>query len=161
MDEVKIRTNNKTGYMLAHEFDGIVMDQPRARGVVQSGKIPTMNTSKGCGCGVLVKDEREREIDMLTIDDLKNGNWRIRHLTPLECWILMGLCERKQDSTENGQVVSVFDDSIFDKAKAVSSDNQLYIQAGNSIVVDVLESIFESFLYPAQQEKEYRQMRLI
>lgn len=53
---------------------------------------------------------------------------RIRKLTPRECWRLMG-----------------FSDEDFDKAKAAGiSDTQLYKQAGNSIVVDVLMAIFRS-----------------
>ena len=48
----------------------------------------------------------------------------VRKLTPRECWRLMG-----------------FTDSDFDKAQAVCSDTQLYKQAGNSIVVQVLEGI--------------------
>ncbi len=51
-------------------------------------------------------------------------NYRIRKLTPLECWRLMG-----------------FSDSDFYKAEKVVSTTQLYKQAGNSIVVNVLESI--------------------
>ena len=50
---------------------------------------------------------------------------RIRRLTPRECWRLMD-----------------FADEDFDKAKAVNSDSQLYKQAGNSIVVNVLVAIF-------------------
>ena len=51
---------------------------------------------------------------------------RIRRLTPLECWRLMG-----------------FDDEDFYKAKNSGvSNTQLYRQAGNSIVVNVLEKIF-------------------
>ncbi len=49
---------------------------------------------------------------------------RIRKLTPLECWRLMG-----------------FDDEDFRKAEQVCSNTQLYKQAGNSIVVNVLEGI--------------------
>ena len=52
-------------------------------------------------------------------------NLRIRKLTPKECWRLMG-----------------FDDEDFEKAEKVNSNTQLYKQAGNSIVVDVLENIF-------------------
>ena len=52
-------------------------------------------------------------------------NYRIRKLTPKECWKLMG-----------------FDDEDFEKAEKVNSNTQLYKQAGNSIVVDVLEHIF-------------------
>lgn len=57
-------------------------------------------------------------------------NIRIRRLTPLECWRLMG-----------------FDDEDFYKAKNSGvSNTQLYRQAGNSIVVKVLERIFENLL---------------
>lgn len=55
---------------------------------------------------------------------------RIRKLTPKECWRLMG-----------------FTDEDFEKAKAIPMSNtQLYKQAGNSIVVDVLEAIFKNLL---------------
>ena len=39
-----------------------------------------------------------------------------------------------------------FDDCDFDKAAAVNSNSQLYKQAGNSIVVDVLYHIFKEML---------------
>lgn len=54
---------------------------------------------------------------------------RVRKLTPLENWRLMG-----------------FADSDFNKAAAVNSNSQLYKQAGNSIVVDVLMAIFREML---------------
>lgn len=54
---------------------------------------------------------------------------RIRKLTPCECWKLMG-----------------FDKSDFDKASKVNSNAQLYKQAGNSIVVNVLEAILTNLL---------------
>lgn len=57
------------------------------------------------------------------------GDSQIRKLTPKESWRLMG-----------------FDDSDFEKAKAVNSDTQLYKQAGNSIVVNVLEAILKNLL---------------
>lgn len=56
---------------------------------------------------------------------VKEQKYRIRKLTPKECWRLMG-----------------FDDGDFDKAENVNSNSQLYKQAGNSIVVNVLEAIF-------------------
>ena len=57
-------------------------------------------------------------------------DFRIRKLTPLECWRLMG-----------------FDDEDFKKAQATGmSNSQLYKQAGNSIVVNVLEGILENLL---------------
>lgn len=55
-----------------------------------------------------------------------NDRMRIRKLTPKECWRLMG-----------------FDDADLDKAQAAGiSNTQLYKQAGNSIVVNCLEAIF-------------------
>lgn len=39
-----------------------------------------------------------------------------------------------------------FKDEDFNKAKEVNSDTQLYKQAGNSIVVNVLEAIFKELL---------------
>lgn len=53
----------------------------------------------------------------------------IRKLTPKECWRLMG-----------------FDDEDFEKAAKVNSNAQLYKQAGNSIVVNVLEAILGNLL---------------
>ena len=57
------------------------------------------------------------------------NNLRIRKLTPKECWRLMG-----------------FDDEDFEKASKVNSNTQLYKQAGNSIVVNVLEAILNKLL---------------
>lgn len=54
---------------------------------------------------------------------------RIRKLTPKECWRLMG-----------------FDDTDFEKAAKANSNTQLYKQAGNSIVVNVLEAILANLL---------------
>lgn len=63
---------------------------------------------------------------------------RIRKLTPRECFRLMGFSQRNEDGT--------WDDSEFEKAEKVNSNTQLYKQAGNSIVVDVLENIFRGML---------------
>ena len=69
-----------------------------------------------------------------TLTDMQGGNrqpkvevnTRVRKLTPKECWRLMG-----------------FADESFEKAAEVCSNTQLYKQAGNSIVVNVLEEIFK------------------
>ena len=50
--------------------------------------------------------------------------YRIRKLTPRECWRLQG-----------------FPDWAFDKAQEVNSNSQLYKQAGNSVTVNVIEVI--------------------
>ena len=58
---------------------------------------------------------------------IPNIEMRIRKLTPKECFRLMG-----------------FSDEDFHKAEAVNSNSQLYKQAGNSIVVDVLEHLLQA-----------------
>lgn len=59
------------------------------------------------------------------MDDRSN----VRKLTPRESWRLMG-----------------FSDSDFNKVQAVNSNTQLYKQAGNSIVVNVLEAVLKNLL---------------
>nr|DAX64683.1 MAG TPA: Cytosine specific methyltransferase [Caudoviricetes sp.] len=53
-------------------------------------------------------------------------DFRIRKLTPRECWRLQG-----------------FPDWAFDKAQEVNSNSQLYKQAGNSVTVNVISAIAE------------------
>ena len=81
---------------------------------------PTQTTT----CGITTSSAA------VLISEDGNHFMKIRKLTPLECWRLMG-----------------FDDDDFYKVKSVGmSDTQLYKQAGNSIVVNVLEAIFKNLL---------------
>ena len=73
----------------------------------------------------------------IKIPSNKKNVMRIRRLTPRECWRLMD-----------------FSDEDFDKAKSVNSDSQLYKQAGNSIVVNVLVAIFGQMF--DGKENEYK-----
>lgn len=59
----------------------------------------------------------------------------IRKLTPLEYWRLMG-----------------FDDEDFKAAAKVNSDTQLYKQAGNSIVVNVLCEIVRQLRFALEEK---------
>ena len=62
------------------------------------------------------------------VEEYETGDIRVRKITPKESWRLMG-----------------FDDLDFEKAQASGvSNSQLYKQAGNSIVVDVLYYIFKN-----------------
>lgn len=72
-----------------------------------------------------------------TLDTMQGGyrqpsiieDFRIRKLTPKECWLLMG-----------------FDAASFERAAKVNSNSQLYKQAGNSIVTHVLCAILKNLL---------------
>lgn len=104
---VAIPEATKKGWSIAKDGDGVYINRPhQKRGVVQNGMIQTLKTS----CS---------DVGVAT------NNLRIRKLTPLECFRLMG-----------------FDDEDFYKAEKVNSNTQLYKQAGNSIVKNVLVAIF-------------------
>jgi len=108
--EILVKEATKKGFAFAYEGDSINLEQPNSktrRGRVGRGVAQTLTTSP-----------QQAVV-----------NYRIRKLTPKECWRLMG-----------------FDDEDFEKAEAVCSNSQLYKQAGNSIVVDVLEYIFNAML---------------
>lgn len=70
--------------------------------------------------------EREYANTITTVqkDSMVLVDNRIRKLTPKECFRLMG-----------------FEDADFEKARSFNKDSQLYKQAGNSIVVDVIKHI--------------------
>ena len=94
------------------------------------GIARTITIEKGEGQKVLVREE-PKCIQVGQLYGTETGVYRIesdiriRKLTPKECWRLMG-----------------FDDKSFKAAEQVNSNSQLYKQAGNSIVVDVLYYIF-------------------
>ncbi|MCY9760404.1 DNA (cytosine-5-)-methyltransferase [Paenibacillus alvei] len=114
------------------------------------GLSPTLTTNKGEGTKILTNEvrpvltpdheekrqngrrfkENDEEAFTLTAQD-KHGiaigrypRYRIRKLTPRECWRLQGFADEK-----------------FDKAKAAGlSDSQLYKQAGNAVTVNVISA---------------------
>lgn len=162
---VPIRTANKQGYDLANDGDGIDLAYPNSttrRGRVGHGVSKTLATGDSMGV-IEYRTKNQRIIDTAEKSGFKNGetvyldvynrtprtdvtstlnagmdshqnniignNFRIRKLTPKECWRLMG-----------------FDDFDFEKAQKVNSNSQLYKQAGNSIVVNVLQTILTELL---------------
>ena len=66
--------------------------------------------------GVLIKEANKQGVVL--------SDYKIRKLTPKECWRLQG-----------------FPDELFNKAQEVNSNSQLYKQAGNSVTVNVIEEI--------------------
>ena len=118
---IEIKEKTKKGYKEAYEGDGIYLDRPhQKRGCVQHGMVQTLKTS-GNDVGVVTK------------------SLRIRKLTPLECFRLMG-----------------FSDEDFNKVVGISN-TQLYKMAGNSIVVNVLVHLFKS-LFEALETNEHKEI---
>ena len=151
---VLIKEATKQGYSIAEDGDGIYINRPhQKRGVVQRNKIQTIKTSID-DLGVVVKKNKTHTINgkvdgkqpnlqdriyksegsATSITTSYHPNYitklGIRKLTPLEAWRLMGI-----------------KDEDFHKAKSSGmSDTQLYKQAGNAIVVDVLVAIFKELI---------------
>ncbi|MGH1313724.1 DNA (cytosine-5-)-methyltransferase [Bacillus toyonensis] len=106
---VLIREATKKGYAEAQIGDSINFSNPSSktrRGRVGKGVAQTLDTA----CNQAVIENKPP--------------YRIRKLTPRECWRLQG-----------------FPDWAFDKAQKVNSNSQLYKQAGNSVTVPVIYEI--------------------
>lgn len=115
MDKVAIKQNTKRGYIecnIGGVADFSYPDSQTRKGLVQEdGEIcPTLTAENQGICKI-------------------ETQYRIRKLTPKECWRLMD-----------------FSDEDFEKAEKVNSNTQLYKQAGNSIVVNVLVAILGQLL---------------
>ena len=116
---IEIKNATKKGYQEAFDGDSVNLSYPASktrRGRVGNQVSQTLQTSDNIG---VVVDKPEKDKTKL----------RIRKLTPREVWRLMG-----------------FDDEDFEKASKVNSNTQLYKQAGNSIVVNVLMAIFKELI---------------
>jgi site-specific DNA-cytosine methylase len=111
-EDMKIKNATNQGYLECPAggcFDGQFPDSKDRRGRVQEGGnvTPTITAE---GSQQIYYNENE---------------WRIRKLTPKECYRLMG-----------------YHDTDYEKAISVNSGTQLYKQAGNAIVKQVLMAIF-------------------
>lgn len=105
--------------------------------VAMRGRNPDKPTSRNSGeateqrlepnqqglCGTITTVQKDNLV--LTKTKQSEDKYKIRRLTPRESWRLMG-----------------FSDEDFEKAAQVNSNTQLYKQAGNSIVKQVLMAIF-------------------
>lgn len=135
---IYVNSNNSKGYEIATTGDSINFDQPNSktrRGRVGNQVSQTLTTS--CNQGVFIAEQRLDEGLRMFKDNVcgtircidSGGDKRvtdgktIRKLTPRECFRLM---------------------DFPDDFKFVVSNAQLYKQAGNSIVVRVLEKIISN-----------------
>ena len=173
---IKIKNATKKGYLEATVGDGIDISSrmKHHRGTVQKEKSQTLTTSCDVGavinesnlkrelCNKLIRENLVEEGDVVKhsfTQQIMDGNkkyvekndgnmitlttrsdcvgavvkdeeiLRIRKLTPKECFRLMGV-----------------KDEDFEKVRKNQTDSSLYHLAGDSIVVNVLEKIFENLL---------------
>ena len=149
MDKIAIKQATKQGYIEC-EFGGVAdfsyPDSKTRRGRVQDNgnTCPTLTaesqdickiekvgqiSNDGSQYGTVIADNGLSPNLVAGTHGYANSciatQYRIRKLTPKECWRLMD-----------------FSDEDFEKAAEVNSNTQLYKQAGNSIVKNVLIAIF-------------------
>jgi DNA (cytosine-5-)-methyltransferase len=130
-----LTTQDKHGILIAGKLPG--NHDQNSRVYDTNGLAPTLSTMQGGGQepkiiqrGHGYNQGGEHDIaPTLTRNSYQENNYlsdgfRIRKLTPRECWRLQG-----------------FPDWAFDKAQEVNSNSQLYKQAGNSVTVSVIAAI--------------------
>lgn len=114
-NELKLHTNLSGGkWDKIHESARRVYDE--------EGIAPTIPT---CGGG--------------NIEPKVQTNYRIRKLTPMECWRLMGFTDE-----DYWKARTALEERFYNGKD--KSNSQMYKMAGNSIVVDVLEGIFKNLI---------------
>ena len=106
---IAIKEATKKGYAVANFGDSVNITYPDSKTRRGRGGKGVANTLQATG------DSNQGVV---------TDQYRIRKLTPKECWRLQG-----------------FPDELFDKAAEVNSDSQLYKQAGNSVTVNVIYEI--------------------
>ena len=121
---MRVRNGTKKGYDEAKIGDGINLAYPKnaaRRGRVGKQVSQTLDTH--CQMGTIAGDE--------------STGYRIRRLTPLECFRLQG-----------------FPDDMVEKAREIKlCDNRLYKMAGNAVTVNVVEAIARKIMAEIQDQK--------
>lgn len=107
-EKIKVPSATSKGYEEAQDGDGINLGHLNSK--TQRGRV---------------SKKLSHTIDT-TNSQAVVSNFKIRKLTPLECWRLQG-----------------FPDEAFFRAEKVNSDTQLYKQAGNSITVNVMMELLK------------------
>lgn len=90
---------------------------------------------------ITTKQDRHPNSGIILYNDiiLTEKNRYYRNLTPRECFLLMGFDEESFEELMNNNI-------IFENGNKILPNSKLIRLAGNSIVVDVLEKIFEQII---------------
>ncbi|CAK1251063.1 DNA-cytosine methylase (Dcm) [Fructobacillus fructosus] len=110
--KILVRQATKAGFAEVSPGDSVNVSQPNSK--TRRGRV-------GHKIANTLTTQSEQAV---LLDD-----YRLRLLTPKECWRLQG-----------------FTDEQFDKAEKVNSNSQLYKQAGNSVTVPVIAELAKLFV---------------
>ncbi len=125
-------SDNMKRYITA--FDKTGKFQVSKKMIINPDPIPTISTREGqtrIASSTYISEDFKKNENVCGVDLTK---FNVRKLTTLESWKLMGFTEEDHN-----------------KAAQVCSKTQLYKQAGNSIIVPILEAIFRR-LYAKKDE---------
>ena len=150
---LKVKSATKQGYEVATEGDSINFSNPDSktrRGRVGKGKAQTLDTAANQAVvqpvqlnqssqtfahksGTIIGKEGQNAFTVTSSNPngVKNKDYRIRRLTPIECERLQGFPD---NHTEYG---------IYDGEVKKMSNTQRYKQCGNAVTVDVVQAIAE------------------
>lgn len=134
-EPLRIPQATKQGYIEVPQgavFDGSYPTSTTRRGRVQDGGevSPTLTTS-----GDNINRYEGMQVEQIN-DKVVETTYRIRKLTPRECFRLMGVEDKDIDTIQSSGV----------------SNSQQYKMAGNSIVVDCLYHLFRKMFTETQSE---------
>ena len=98
-------------------------------GKISNESIPTITT----------KQDRFPNSGVIEYKPIDKSKSKFRYLTPRECFLLMGFEEKDYEAIKNNN-------ELIAKGRHIFSNEKMIRFAGNSIVVNVLENIFEQML---------------
>lgn len=131
-----INEATKKGYAEASEGDSINLSNPNSA------------TPRG-----RVGKQIANTLDIACNQAVVEPNYRIRRLTPLECWRLQGFTDEmfyraKEEAIINSTISLLKMTNKFDLKKGIKgmSDSQLYKQAGNSMTKQVIKGVLKNIL---------------
>jgi DNA (cytosine-5)-methyltransferase 1 len=139
-----LRTDYEVGTFAQEAMDSQPNDTPSRRdifeksvklfnGVDYSSRVPTITT----------KQDRRPNSGVINYDSKRAGKSTFRYLTARECLLLMGFEDRDYE-------VLVRNNFKKNSASDFFTSTKITKMAGNSIVVPVLEAVFEQMLYVDQ-----------
>lgn len=134
-NEQKLEPNNQgvDNALTTVQKDNLIMEKK----IQKVGQI----SNEGSQCGTVVSEKGLFPTISAGTHGYANAHiqtrYRIRKLTPKECWRLMG-----------------YTDADFEKAATVNSNTQLYKEAGNAIIKQVLMAIFSKMNLKKKEESK-------
>lgn len=133
---VAIREATKRGYTIAEEGGAVNFQFPDSKtrrgrvGKQIANTLEASNINQGVVVAGSLEHYQNDQINRVYDTEGQQGDYRIRKITPRECWRLQGFTDEQFNTVR----------------EAGLSDSQLYKQAGNAVTVNVVKAVAERLL---------------